>query len=58
MLDLVVQSSQNAAQRTRVIVLHELGRDSRFFERTKVIALEEKPSCVAEHARLDQQHVR
>jgi hypothetical protein len=59
MLDLVMQPAQHAARRARMIVLHELGVDTRRLrERLAVVALEKEAALVAEHLRLDQQHAR
>src|SRR4051812_20707602 len=53
---LVVQAAQHVAHRERLVVLHELRVESGgLLEDPSVIALEEKPALVLEHARLEDQ---
>jgi hypothetical protein len=40
-----------------VIVLHECLADAELGKRALIVALEEKPALVAEHARLEQQKI-
>jgi hypothetical protein len=54
---LVVQPAQHAARRARMVVLHEVDVEASFAKRAPVPALEEESTLVAEHARLDDEHV-
>src|SRR5206468_11363009 len=55
--DLVVQPTQHAFLRARVVVLDEPCVDSRALEFPLVPALEEEAARVAEYARLNKQYV-
>ena len=55
---LVVQTTQDMAHATRVVVLHEMYvKSGRFVEGLLVEALEEEAARIAEHFRLDEQHL-
>src|SRR5207248_8658022 len=56
--DLEVHPARDVPPRARVVVLDELADDTRSLVDVSAIGLGEETALVAEHARLDQLHVR
>ena len=52
-LDLIVQATQHATPRARMIVLHEVDVDAAVREGAPVPAFKEEPALVTEHFRYD-----
>src|ERR1700737_1868221 len=55
---LIVQAPHDIVDRKRVVVLNKTLANSHFRHRPFVVALQEKPSCVAMHLRLENEHPR